>query len=87
MPKEYLKMHKTYIICPDVSAKKNLPVFMKKALTLSQKYGWPIVKSDILKDLATNSMNFPEDLSDYLMKVNNVRECINVGLTSLKRFR
>ena len=60
---------------------------MKKALTLSEKYGWPIVKSDILKDLATNSMNFPEDLSDYLMNVNNVRECINVGLTSLKRFR
>ena len=51
-------------------------------LTLSEKYGWPIVKSDILKDLATNSMNFPEDLSDYLMNVNNVRKCINVGLTS-----
>ena len=38
MPKEYLKMHETYIISPDISSKTNIPAFMKKTLKISGQY-------------------------------------------------
>ena len=36
MPKEYLTMHDTYIISPDIKSNKTIPAFLKKTLKLSE---------------------------------------------------
>ena len=89
MPKDYLNMFETYIICPEFSIKnKNIPAYFKKALKLSEQYGWPVIKSQMIKDLASNTTVFPSDISEYLLKPKNieikVKKCENIGVTPLK---
>ena len=61
---------------------------MKKTIKISEHYQWPILTSNIIKDLATNTVMSPTDLECYLLKPNNVelkvRQAVNVGVTPLK---
>ena len=88
MPKEYLKMHETFIISPDISSKRNIPAFMKKTLKISEEYQWPILKDTIIHDLATNKIGFPTDISSYLVNISSVELTVTkasaIGVTPLK---
>ena len=54
---------------------------------MSDKYGWPILKYDLLQDLAQNNISFVDDLSQYLINVNNVQKRTDIiRPTNLKLF-
>ena len=52
---------------------------------MSDKYGWPILKYDLLQNLAQNNISFVDDLSQYLINVNQKRTDI-IRPTNLKLF-
>ena len=54
---------------------------------MSDKYGKPILKYDLLQDLAQNNISFVDDLSQYLINVNNVQKRTDIiRPTNLKLF-
>ena len=54
---------------------------------MSDKYGWPILKYDLLQGLAQNNISFVDDLSQYLINVNNVQKRTDIiRPTNLKLF-
>ena len=54
---------------------------------MSDKYGWPILKYDLLQDLTQNNISFVDNLSQYLINVNNVQKRTDtIRPTNLKLF-
>ena len=88
MPKEYLTMHDTYIISPDIKSNKTIPAFLKKTLKLSEHYQWPIVKDTLIYEMAANKSSFPTDISKYLLNFKNIElkvtKKVCIGVTPLK---